>query len=104
MPEVRNTFNRSWTRLFQADDHYIDLSLRPRDQAAVLRGQVLVPTDEDAIPQGAVHLYDQDRSRIASVVLGASGTFSLELHTATHFQLLFELESKDIWVRDLEVD
>lgn len=104
MPDVRSSFGRSWTQLFQAGEYYIDLSLHPSYEAAVLRGQVLLPGAEAAIPEGNVHLYDPVRKRLAAVPLGGSGTFSLQLRRDQRYQIRFELETEDLWVRDLVVD
>ncbi len=59
-PSVRSlAFNSAWSKLYRADDYYLDMSVQPEDQSARLQGQLLSDKSERSLA-GDIRLYFGD--------------------------------------------
>ena len=88
-PAVRGaTFYQGWSKLFQADAHYLDLSFLPAGSTGTLQGQVLGgETFSNRDVQGDVTLYRDDGSVAARSRLGTDGDFSLNVAETHAYRL-----------------
>ena len=101
-PSVRGVgFHSDWSRLYQAEEFYLDLMLKPKDKKASLLGQLL---NEDGIALvGDVELLRGDES-LGLMTLGRDADFFMEIEEAGNYELKITLSDSTIIVGDLAVE
>ena len=102
-PAVRSAaFSGAWSKLYQADDYYLDMTLTPSGKTARLQGQLLA-ADGGQLPGGTVALY-QGEEVIQSVPVGAAGDFYIDVSAAHQYRLSVELDDTVLSVSGLDID
>lgn len=85
-------FASGWTRLYQAEDYYFDLSFKPQDQQGLLMGQVL-RSEGGSLPSPAqATLLSPDGSVQLSEPVSASGGFRMEVSEIAGCHLEVQLD------------
>ena len=102
-PAVRSAaFSGAWSKLYQADDYYLDMTLTPSGKTARLQGQLLA-SDGGQLPSGTVALY-QGEEVVQSVSVGAAGDFYVDIEEAHQYRLSVELDDSVLSVSGLEIN
>ena len=102
-PAVRSAaFSGAWSKLYQADDYYLDMTLTPSGKTARLQGQLLA-SDGGQLPSGTVALY-QGEEVVQSVSVGAAGDFYVDIGEAHLYHLSVELDDTVLSVSGLEIN
>ena len=102
-PAVRSAaLSGAWSKLYQADAYYLDMTLTPSGKTARLQGQLLIG-DGGALPSGTVALY-QGKEVMQSVPVGAAGDFYLDIAEAHQYRLSVELDDTVLAISGLDVN
>lgn len=102
-PAVRSTaFSGVWSKLYQADVYYLDVTLTPSGRTARLQGQLL-KDDGGQLPGGTVALY-QDDEIVQSVPVGAAGDFYVDISEAHQYRLSVQLADTVFSVTGLDIN
>ena len=102
-PAVRSAaLSGAWSKLYQADAYYLDMTLTPSGKTARLQGQLLM-SDGGELPSGTIALY-QGEEVVQSVPVGAAGDFYLDIAEAHQYGLSVELDSTVLHVVGLDVN
>ena len=102
-PAVRSAaFSGAWSKLYQADDYYLDMTLTPSGKTARLQGQLLA-ADGGPLPEGTVALYQGDEV-VQSVSLGAAGDFYADVSEAHQYRLVVEMDDAILSVSGLNIN
>lgn len=102
-PNVRSqAFNSAvWSKLYQQEDHYVDIELKPLQDGRSLIGEVMSVSDGTQAT-GSVSLY-ANGELVSYASLEAGAGFHLPIAQAGHFELVVELDNKQITVSDLVI-
>jgi len=79
-------FASSWSRLYQADNYYLDLFCKPDGSKASLLGQVLT-SKGDTLPNSAQAVLFSSDDVLQTYPITADGTFRFTLEEAGPFRL-----------------
>ena len=102
-PAVRSAaFSGAWSKLYQANDYYLDMTLTPSGKSARLQGQLLA-ADGGQLPEGTVALYQGDEV-VQSVSLGAAGDFYADVAEAHQYRLVVEIDDTVLSVSGLDIN
>ena len=102
-PAVRSAaFNGTWSKLYQAEAYYLDMTLTPAGKTARLQGQLLA-SDGGQPPSGTVTLLQGDEVR-QSVSVGVAGDFYVDIGEAHEYHLSVELSDTVLSVPGLDVN
>ena len=102
-PAVRSAaFSGAWSKLYQADAYYLDMTLTPAGKTARLQGQLLA-SDGGQLPSGTVALY-QGEAVVQSVPVGAAGDFYVDIGEAQQYCLSVELDDAVLRVSGLDIN
>ncbi len=102
-PTVRSAaFSGAWSKLYQADAYYLDMTLTPAGKTARLQGQLLA-SDGGQLPSGTIALY-QGEEVIQSVPVGAAGDFYVNIGEAHQYRLSVELGDTVLSVSGLDIN
>lgn len=94
-------FQQTWSRLYSANDYFIDLAFDVPNEKAIVRGQVLLPSNSGPIDQGMVKLY-LDKKTSLETNLDASGTFAFTLEQTGNYHLIIKLKKNILAVPSIE--
>lgn len=102
-PAVRSAaFSGAWSKLYQADAYYLDMTLTPSGKTARLQGQLL-KDDGGQLPGGTVALYQGDEV-VQSVPVGAAGDFCVDVGEAHQYRLSVQLGDTVVSVSGLDIN
>ena len=102
-PAVRSAaFSNAWSKLYQADAYYLDMTLTPTGRAARLQGQLLA-SDGGQLPNGTVALYRGDII-VQNVPVGEAGDFHINIGETHEYRLNVELDNAVLSVTGLDIN
>lgn len=90
-----------WSKLYQQENHYVDIELKPLAEGRSLIGEVMSVTDGTQA-SGSVSLY-ANGELVSYSSLAAGAGFHLPIEQAGHFELVVQLDNKQITVSDLVI-
>lgn len=90
-----------WSKLYRADDYYLDISLQKSQDILQLSGKVLA-VDETFSLKGNIRLYE-DEHLLSEMTLPDDADFSLVLNHHGIYQLECELSDLILEVANLEI-
>lgn len=100
-PSVRSAaFTGVWSKLYQAGNLYLDVTLKPGAKTASLQGQLL--SEGDLSVSGKVNLF-RDSNILSSVPLGHEVGFGLTIDEPGDYRLELDLGTETIGVGGIEV-
>lgn len=87
-----SAFASGWTRLYQAQDYYFDLSYKPEDDQGLLMGQVLRATGGSLPSPAQAALLGSDGSPLLTEPVSDSGSFRMTVGDITGHRLEVKLD------------
>jgi hypothetical protein len=101
---VRNqTVSSGWSRLYQAGNYYLDLTLQLGSASPVLLGRVVAVAGQNQI-QGDLNVNPSPGHGSGAITVDATGFFRMELGHKTRSRVVtLELEDATVAVSDIRV-
>lgn len=93
------SFGGAWNKLYKMDEYYLDLSLKPERDQAMLMGRLV----NSGLQVGSVSLLSQDGECLRQVSLGEAGIFRLPVAQGGTYQLQMQLGEQQFVVRSLDL-
>lgn len=87
-----SAFTSGWTRLYQAQDYYFDLSYKPDEDHGLLMGQVLRAAGGSLPSPAQAALLSSDGSPLLTEPVSDSGSFRMAVQEITGHRLEVKLD------------
>lgn len=97
---VRSHNAGAWNKLYKMDEYYLDLSLKPDGERALLLGKLVNPNPHAT---GSVSLISPEGEPAGQAPLNDTGIFRLLVERSGTYQLQMRLGEQQFVVRSLDV-
>jgi len=92
-------FSGAWSQLYKAGNFYLDLSLKPQNDGAILQGHIVAEPGQDT--NGLVFVRTDQANQ--SIAISPTGSFRLALQEPGQYGLEIVLQDQVVRVGKLEV-
>lgn len=90
-PMVRSfSFSDSWSRLYRAEDYYLDMTCKPQGRSTMLKGQLMLESTSDVQTEAVVTL-SSNNQEISRAQLDDWGQFRLTLEQQGSYELVLKM-------------